>query len=328
MALGFPSRRRIVQALLAALAGPTLPPGVRAQEAWPSRPLRFIVPQPAGGTGDVISRIVAQKLSARWGQQIVVDNKAGAGGTLGATAAARSAPDGYTLVLSSAGFATFEQMFPQLVPNPASELVPAGMLGLVPIAIEVRADSPFHALADVVAYAKANPGKLSYASAGIGSSSHLMGAWLRSVAGIDILHVPYAGTAPALTALLGGQADLFLDPMAGSELIKSGKVRVLAVTDAERSPMLPQAATLSELGYAVKGSVWLGVMAPAATPRPVLEKINADLRAVLEDPAVRQQMAARYVAPHPLSLAESAAFFANETRTLGRLVRDNGIRPE
>jgi tripartite-type tricarboxylate transporter receptor subunit TctC len=324
----FDASRRAANKALAALAAQLLAGSARAEEAYPERLIRFIVPQPAGGTGDVISRIVAQALAARLGKPVVIDNKAGAGGTLGASAAAKSPADGYTWVLASPGFATFAQMFPHLSFNPAAELAPVGMLGSVPVAMVVRNESPYKSVADFIAHAKANPGKASYASAGIGALSHLMGAWFRSAAGVDILHVPYGGTAPALTSLLGGQTDIYFDPMSGAELIKTRRLRALATTGGRRSSMLPEVPTMNELGIPIEGSVWLGVMAPAGTPAAVIEKINRELAAVLREPAVKQQMEARLVAPDPMSVQQFARFFANETRVWGKLVRDNGIKGE
>lgn len=325
-----PGRRRSAQWLLGLAAAPFAGAGlpVSAQSGYPDKSIRFIVPQPAGGTGDTVTRIVSQRLAARLGKPIVIDNKAGAGGTLGATHAARSPADGYTLVMSSPGFATFESMFPKLSFNPSAELAPVGMMGSVPIALIVRADSPFKTLADLVAHAKAHPGQVTYASAGNGALSHLMGAWFASEAGLTMVHVPYAGTAPALTGLVGGQVDIYFDPMSGSELLKAGRVRALATTGEKRTSMLPAVPTMIEQGVKVSGSVWLGVMAPAGTPRPVIERLNRDLNAVLEEPDVRQQLEARLVVPDPMGVEQFSAFFAKESRTWNKLVRDTGIKAE
>jgi|SRR5258706_478350 len=299
-----------------------------AQGSYPDKPIHFIVPQPAGGTGDTVTRIVAQRLSARLGKAIVIDNKAGAGGTLGATAAARSPADGYTIVMASPGFATFESMFPKLAFNPSAELMPVGMMGSVPIALIVRADSPFKTVAEFVRHAKANPGQMMYASAGNGALSHLLGAWFASEANIDIVHVPYAGTAPALTALVGGQIAIYFDPMSGSELLKTGRVRALATTGERRTSMLPAVPTMIEQGYKVSGSVWLGVMAPAGTPKPIVERLNRELDAVLQEPEVRQLLEARLVFPDPMSVEQFAKFFAKESQIWNKLVRDTGIKVE
>jgi tripartite-type tricarboxylate transporter receptor subunit TctC len=320
-----PGRRLSTQWLLT-LAG--MPLAAVAQDTYPDRPIRFIVPQPAGGTGDTVTRIISQRLAVRLGKQVVIDNKAGAGGTLGATQAARSPADGYTIVMASPGFATFESMFPKLSFNPSAELLPVGMMGSVPIALIVRADSQFKSVAEFVAYAKANPGKATYASAGNGALSHLMGAWFASEAGISMVHVPYAGTAPALTALVGGQIDIYFDPMSGSELLKAGRVRALATTGERRTSMLPAVPTMIEQGYKISGSVWLGVMAPAGTPRPVIDRLNRELDAVLQEPDVRQQLETRLVFPDPMSVEQFSKFFTRESQTWNKLVRDTGIKVE
>jgi tripartite-type tricarboxylate transporter receptor subunit TctC len=321
-------RRRSTQCLLALAAMPFASAAASAQSGYPDKSIRFIVPQPAGGTGDTVTRIISQRLAARLGKPIVIDNKAGAGGTLGATQAARSPADGYTIVMSSPGFATFESMFPKLSFNPAAELAPVGMMGSVPIALIVRADSPHKTLADFVAHAKAHAGQATYASAGNGALSHLMGAWFASEAGLNMVHVPYAGTAPALTALVGGQVDIYFDPMSSSELLKSGRVRALATTGERRTSMLPTVPTMIEQGYKISGSVWLGVMAPAGTPRPVIERLNRELNAVLQEPEVRNQLEARLVFPDPMGVEQFAGFFAKESQTWNKLVRDTGIKVE
>ena len=326
-----PGRRRSAQWMLALASAPLAGAAASAQSpasGYPDKPIRFIVPQPAGGTGDTVTRIVAQRLEARLGKPVVIDNKAGAGGTLGATQAARSPADGYTLVMSSPGFATFESMFPKLSFNPSAELAPIGMMGSVPVALIVRADSPFKTLADFVAHAKAHPGQQTFASAGNGALSHLMGAWFASEAGLNLVHVPYAGTAPALTALVAGQVDIYFDPMASSELLKTGRVRALATTGDKRTAMLPAVPTMIEQGYKVSGSVWLGVMAPAGTPRAVIDRLNRELNAVLQEPEVRQQLEARLVFPDPMGVDQFGGFFAKESQTWNKLVRDTGIKVE
>ena len=204
-----------------------------AQGNYPSKPLRLVVPQAAGGTGDTVSRLVAQKLSARLGQPVVVENRPGAGGTVGSGLVAKSPADGYSLVLASTGYATWTTMYPNIPFNPASDLAPVAMMGSLPFAVLVRSEAPYKTLADLVAFAKANPGKATYASAGAGALSHLLAAWFAAEAGVDIRHIPYNGTAPALNALLGEQVDFYFDPVATSaQLVKAGRLRALATTGA------------------------------------------------------------------------------------------------
>ncbi len=316
-------RRSLLGLGLAALA-----PFARSQDGYPDRIIRFVVPQPPGGTGDTVSRLVGQRMAARLGKAVVIENKAGAGGSLGAMAVAKAPADGYSIVLASPGFATFASMFPKLGSNPVSDLVPIGMIGSVPIALTVRNDSTYKTVADVVAYAKANPGKATYGSAGLGSLSHLVGAWFKNALGLDIVHIPYGGTAPALNALVSGQIDLYFDPMAGAELVKGGRLRVLATLGEKRSTAMPSAPTLTELGIPVRGAVWLGVMTTAGTPRPVIDRLSQELERVMREPEVKQQLEARMVYPDPMNAEQFAKFFANETAVWNKVVRDNGITSE
>lgn len=321
-----PSRRIVNRALLS-LAAVAASGAVRAQEGpYPNRYLRFVVPQPAGGTGDIVTRLVGQRLAIRLGKPVVIENRPGAGGTLGASAVAKSTPDGYNLVLASPGFSTFSSLYPSISFNPATDFTPVGMMGLVPVVLLVRADAPFNTLADFIAYAKENPGKTSFSSAGQGSLSHLLGTWFLRETGLDILHVPYAGTAPSLAALIGGQVDINFDPMAGSQLLKSGKVRALATTEPQRSPLLPGVPTMIESGVRVQGSVWLGVMAAAGTPRPIIDKLSKELVAILADSEIRNQLLAYGVQAAPMPADEFAKFYSAEIRTWTKLVQDNGIK--
>ena len=269
---------------------------------------------------------MAQRLGARLGTAVVVENKAG--GTLGASFVAKAPADGYTLVLASPGFATFSSMSPNLSFNVATDLAPVGMMGSVPVALVVRNESPFKSVADIVAHAKANPGKVTCASAGKGSLSHLLGALLRKEAGLDLNHIPYSGTAPAMNARVSGQVDITFDPVSGSEFLKAARLRALATTTETRSSMLPNVPTMKEQGYAVSGSVWLGVMVAAGTPRPIIERLNRELEALLREPEIKQQLEARLVYPDPMGLEQFSQFFANETRLWTRLVVENGIKAD
>jgi tripartite-type tricarboxylate transporter receptor subunit TctC len=320
--------RRTANRFLLGLAASTAASGIHSQESYPDRPIRFVVPQPAGGTGDVVSRMVGERLAARLGKPVVIENRPGAGGTLGASNVAKSPPDGYSLVLASPSFSTFSTLYTGISFNPATDFAPVGMMGIVPVVLLVRADSPYKTLADFIDYAKANPGKTAYSSAGQGALSHLLGAWFKSEAGLDILHVPYAGTAPALTALIGGQVDINFDAMAGAQLLKAGKVRALATTDVKRSPLLPDVPTMSELGIPVRGSVWLGILAAAGTPRPIAARLNRELELVLREPGLRTQLLTHGVQPEAMSIDEFSRFYDAETRTWTKLVRDNGIKIE
>ena len=274
---------------------------------------------------------MAQRLGARLGTAVVVENKAGAGGTLGASFVAKAPADGCTLVLASPGFATFSSMSPNLSFNVATDLAPMGMMGSVPVALVVlvvRSRSPFKSVADVVAHAKAKPGKVTCASAGKGSLSHLLGALLRKEAGLDLNHIPYSGTAPAMNARVSGQVDITFDPVSGSEFLKAARLRALATTTDTRSSMLPNVPTMKELGCAVSGSVWLGMMVTAGTPQPIIERLNRELEALLRESEIKQQLEARLVYPDPMGLEQFTQFFANETRLWTRLVVENGIKAD
>ena len=294
--------------------------------AYPNRPIRFVVPQPAGGTGDIVVRAVGQRLSERLGQPVVVENKPGAGGTLGAAFAAKAAPDGYTLVLASPGFSTFSAMYKGLSFNPATDFTPIGMMGTLPVLIVTRADAPYQKLSDFMAYARKNPGKAAFSSAGSGSLSHLLGAWFSSSTGLNLLHVPFAGTAPSLTAVVGGQVDINFDPMAGAQLLKAGKIQALASTGERRSELAPNVPTLTELGIPVKGSVWLGVMAPAGLPPAIAERLSQELEATMKEPELRARLLASGVQAEPMSAAEFARFYQADTANLTKLVHDNQVK--
>ena len=300
-----------------------------AQGNYPSKPLRLVVPQAAGGTGDTVSRLVAQKLSARLGQPVVVENRPGAGGTVGSGLVAKAPADGYSLVLASTGYATWTTMYPNIPFNPASDLAPVAMMGSLPFAVLVRSEAPYKTLADLVAYAKANPGKATYASAGPGALSHLLAAWFGAEAGVDIRHIPYNGTAPALNALLGEQVDFYFDPVATSaQLVKAGRLRALATTGAVRSDVMPEAPTLVESGFPVRGSVWLGLMTTGGTPAPVIDRLNKEIHSILQEPDTRRELQSRGVQAEAMSQEQFGAFVASEIRTWSKLVRDNGIKPE
>jgi tripartite-type tricarboxylate transporter receptor subunit TctC len=301
---------------------------LRAQGAYPDRPLHFVVPQGPGGTGDTVSRLVAQRLAVRLGKPVVVENKAGAGGVLGTAIVAKAAPDGYSLVMASTGFATMEAMYSKLPFKPATDLVPVALMGSLPLAFLVAPDSPCKTVADFVERAKAQPGKSSHASAGIGSLSHLLAAWFKSEAGIRMNHVPYGSSAPALNALLSGQVDMILDPVATSaELVKAGRVRVLATTGTTRSKAIA-APTLIESGYPVHGAVWLGIMTTAGTPAALIDRLNTDINVVLQEPELVQQLQSRGFDIEPMTAAQFAAFVQSEMTTWSKIVRDNDIKPE
>ncbi len=321
----FNVRRRLLVAVTGLTVG--FSPSTARAENYPSRPVKFIVPTAVGGAVDTTARLVAKGLSDRWKQAVVVDNKPGAGGSIGAAQVAKSLADGYTLGFVSTGYTALSSVYSTLGFDPVKDLAPVALVGAVPYALLVATDSPYRTVADLVRVAKSSPGQLSFASGGNGTLTHLLGEWFKSEAGIDAVHVPYAGAGPALQAILGGQVAFYLDPIStSSELVKAGKLRALATTGTARAPQMPTVPTLTESGLPVQGSVWFGILAPAATPAAVTDRIQADMAAVLADAGVRHALQAAGIEIRPLYGQKFAEFLARETATWGGLVRRQGIK--
>ena len=278
-----------------------------AQGAYPGKTVTFVVPAAAGGTTDISGRMAAQALAPVLGQAVVVDNKGGGNGAIAANIVKRAEPDGYTLLMQYSGFHVISPNLTKAPQWEQKDFQPIANIISAPQIIVVRGDLPVKTLAELVAYAKANPGKLNYASSGNGSLQHVTGAMLEQQGGIKMVHVPYKGTGPALQDLLGGQVDLtFGTAPPFMPHIASGKLRVLAVTGKERLPSLPDAPTTAEAGYpGVNATSWFALFAPAAVPKPVIDKLAADLKKVVQDPAFRkkaqeQGAEADYLAPQQL----------------------------
>ena len=291
--------------------------GAWAQGAYPNKTVTFVVPAAAGGTTDISGRMAAQALAPVLGQAVVVDNKGGGNGAIAANIVKRAEADGYTLLMQYSGFHVISPHLAKAPQWEQKDFQPIANIISAPQIIVVRESLPVKTLAELIAYAKANPGKLNYASSGNGSLQHVTGAMLEQPGGIDMVHVPYKGTGPALQDLLGGQVDLtFGTAPPFMPHIASGKLRVLAVTGKERLPSLPDAPTTAEAGYpGVNATSWFALFAPAAVPRPVIDRLAADLKKVVEDPAFRkkaeeQGAAADYLGPQQLS-ERARADFAN-----------------
>jgi tripartite-type tricarboxylate transporter receptor subunit TctC len=275
----------------AALAGVVLAFGAQAQ-AWPSKPVKMVVPFTAGGSTDTVARILSEKLGARLGQPVVVENKAGAGGALGSDFVAKSPPDGYTLLVgTSSTMAIAPWVYTKLPYNPTRDFTPVTLLGIADIIVVVNSNVPIRNTKQLLDYAKANPGKLTFASGGNGSISHLLGEYFKSMAKVDMLHVPYKGDAQMVTDLLGGQVNLaFGTAVAWLPHIKSGKVAAVAVTNPKRSTTLTDLPTLNESGVPGYEAVqWFGIAAPAGTPREVVQRLNAEIKAILAMPEVQKR---------------------------------------
>jgi tripartite-type tricarboxylate transporter receptor subunit TctC len=303
--------------------------GVHAQ-GYPNKPIRIVVPYPPGGFNDTLARTVGQKLNDAWGQPVVVDNKPGGGTLIGTDAVAKASPDGYTLLITPFAFAVNPSIFKKLPYDPLKDFAPITLAAATPNLLVANASVPFNSLKELIASAKAKPGRLSYASTGTGSSNHLSMEKFKQMAGVDIVHVPYKGSAPAVTDLIGGQVDLMFDNIPNVlPHVKAGKLKVLAVTSPKRSSHVPEVPTVIEggvPGYEV--SVWFGIAAPAGTPEPIITKLNTEIVKVLNLPDVKEKFAAQGVDVVGSTPAEFAAHIKSQMATWDKVVKDAGVTPE
>jgi tripartite-type tricarboxylate transporter receptor subunit TctC len=298
-----------------------------ATAAFPDKPLRLIVPFPAGGAADVMARGMAQRLGTELGQQVLVDNRGGAGGAPAAEAAARSAPDGYTLFFGTMGTQAINPaLHPKLRYDPLKDFAPISLTHITPRVLVVGPSVTARNVAELVAMAKAKPGSLTYGSAGNGSSSHLSGALFEALAGVSMVHVPYKGSSPLLVDVLAGRIDMTFDSYTVyEEHIRTGKVRVLGVTSKARMGALPQVPTIAEAG--LKGydvSNWLGVLAPAGTPKDVIATLHAALGRAMATPALRQQLVALGIEPAYGSPEDFTALMRSELPKWAEIVKKSG----
>ena len=312
------------KALLAAVLFAAIGP---ASAAFPDKPIRLIVPFPAGGAADVMARGMAQRLASELGQQIVIDNRGGAGGTTAAEAAAKSAPDGYTLFFGTMGtHAINAALYPKLRYDPLKDFAPISLTHTTPRVLVVGPSVSAKTVAELVLLAKAKPGGLTYGSAGNGSSSHLSGALFEVLAGVDMVHVPYKGSSPLLVDVLAGRVDLSFDSYTVyEEHIKAGKVRALGVTSAKRMATLPQVPTIAESG--LKGyevSNWLGLFAPAGTPKDLVSTLHAAVGKAMATPALRAQLSALGIEPSFSTPEEFSALIKAELPKWAEIVKKSG----
>ena len=306
------------------------PCAVDAQAAWPTRSIRIVVPFAPGGASDILARLIAKELSERVKQPVVVENKPGAGGTIGADLVAKSPPDGYTLLLADSSVVmTFPSLYPNL-PYAAKDLVPVANIATFGLILIVPANSKYNTLAEVVAADKAAPGKLNMASPGSGSSNHLTLEKFNAMAGTKLVHIPYKGTGPAINDLVGGQVDLTLASGAASKpLIDTGKVKALAVTSAKRNPLLPQVPTVAESGFAGFESIaGQGLFAPAGTPRDIVNKLNVEVNAIIAMPELAQRWTQMGIDRVDNTPEQFAAWLARESDQWAVLIRTVGIKAE
>lgn len=311
-------------ALGAALAAPRM---ARSQTGWATRPIRLIVPFAAGGTADVLARIMAERLTPRWGQQVVVENRPGAGGNIGAEVVARAAGDGHTLLLGTIGIHAASAIYANLPYNPTTELAPVTVLADMPNAIIVHPSVPARTLQELIALARQKPGELTFGSAGNGSSTHLAGELFLLSTRLQMTHVPYRGSAAALNDLAAGNIQVMFENIPTvPPLVQANVVRALAVTSSQRVSLLdvPTAQEAGAPGYVA--TAWMTLAAPATVPGPLLERLNADARAVLSDAAVRARFTALGAIPIGGTVEESRRFFAEETVKWNAVINTAGIR--
>jgi len=295
---------------------------------YPSRPIRIIVPFSPGGAVDGPTRLIAQELSKRLGQQVVVENKPGAGATIGSEFAAKSAPDGYTLLLASQTNAISASLYSQLKFHPLDDFVPIALIGREPGVLAVHPSLPVQSVQELISYARERPGKLDYASSGNGSGQHLFAALFLSQTGLKMNHIPYRGSGQATTDLLGGQVLVSFPGLAGMlGHIKAGKLRALAVTSADRSPQLPDVPTIAEMavpGYAAY--VWLGLMAPKGTPAAIIAKLHRELLIAMATPEVKTYMANASIEIVGSTPAEFGTFFREEIDRWAKIIKETGAK--
>jgi tripartite-type tricarboxylate transporter receptor subunit TctC len=317
---------------LLALLAVLLPATAAAQtDAWPSRPIHMVVGYPPGGSTDIAGRLLAARLAARLGQPVIVENRAGAGGTIGAQSVVRAEPDGYTILLAASPEVSIAPVtLKSLAYDPVKDLAPITLVGQVPFFLVANPAFPPNTLQELIAYAKANPGKVNYSSFGNNTSNHLVGELFKATAGIDTVHVPYKGSGPSIVDLMAGQVQYTFDtPAATWTQVKAGKLKAIAVTTTARLPSAPNVPTMGEAGLpGFVGGTWFGLLAPAKTPRPVIDRLNAEVAAVLHSPQFRKVFEERDIIPGGDSPEEFGRFIAAEVTKWRTLAARIGLQPQ
>jgi len=321
-------RRALLQSAAVALLGAGWTTRARA-ESYPSRPVRWVVPYTAGGATDVLSRLICQRLSERLGQAFFVENKPGAGSNIGTQAVISAPPDGYTLLLTSTANAINASFDPSLPYDFAGGIAPVAGLARIPLVLVVNNDLPVRNVADFIAHAKANPGKMSIASSGIGTSLHLSGELFKAMAGIEFIHIPYRGSAPGLSDVMAGQIQGMFDNVTSSfELVRSGKLRALGVTTKERSETMPQVPPIADTLPGFETSSFYGVGAPHGTPREIVELLNLEINDALADPTIRQRLGELGAIPIQGNATQFGAMLDTETERWRKVVELSGQKKE
>ncbi|WP_240939274.1 tripartite tricarboxylate transporter substrate binding protein [Diaphorobacter sp. HDW4A] len=321
------TRRHTLAIACAALCGMAAPFAATAAD-YPNKPIKLVVPYPPGGPTDIVARVVAQKLQEQMGQSVIVDNKPGAGANLGAEQVARSAPDGYTLMVATTAHAINPSLFSKLNYSMTKDLAPVSQLTSGPLVIVATPSLPANNVKELIALAKAKNGGLNFASSGNGQSTHLSAELFNAMAGTKMNHIPYKGSAPALTDVMSGQADLMFDTMLSSmPFVKGGKLKAIAVTSSQRSPIAPDIPTVAEAGLpGYEAIAWNGIQAPAGTPKDIIDKLNAELRKALENPEVKQRFEAQGFSSAWNTPANYGQFIQAEVDKWAKVVKASGAK--
>ena len=324
------SRRRTLAAALACVFASMLAPSAAWSQAWPSKTVKIVVPYPAGGGTDVMARFLAQKFSEMWGQPVVVENKGGAGGNMGADQVAKSTPDGYTLVMMPSNLSINPSLFDKTPWDAVKDFSPIGTVATSPIMVGVSAGVPANSIRELIALAKAKPGTLNYISCGGGSPQHIAGEMFNAMAGVQMQHVPYKGCGAAIPDAVAGVVQVLFSTVANmNPHIKSGKLKGFAVAGARRSELVPDVPTVSEAGLpGYNFDVWFGLLAPAKTPRDVIVKINRDINSLLAQKDVKERLQGQFYDVMPGTPEQFATLIEKDLVRFGKVIRDVGIRPE
>jgi tripartite-type tricarboxylate transporter receptor subunit TctC len=327
-----PTRRDVMAAAgVALMAGTGL---ARAQGGYSDRPIRILVGYPAGGGVDIVARLLGEPMRAALGQPVVVENRTGASAMIAAGAVAKAPPDGLTLLMAASGEVAINQHLykDKMSYDPPRELAPVALIGIVPCVVVVAAQTPVRTASELVAYARANPGKLSFSSSGIGNPQQLAGELMNTMAGTNVLHVPYRGSAPAVTDVATGAVTMSFSSLAAAlPLIQDGRLRAVAVTSRERMPQLPDVAPLAEAAPELKGYEllnWFGMFAPAATPEPIIARLNEIVATGLRDKSIAEKLEVQGIVPRIMTPAQYRAFVAAETEKFGKVVAQANIKLE